>query len=216
MCRTKREDAQVVEVGGAIASPCEMDSAEMSGVRWRFARHGSNTLQTSLAESQSSNAQTQAFSRQIYIDAVAYLAQGLPCDLTDQEILHLRNALPEPLTDLTPPREIPQKKRTPSLLHRSLASTIVAICLLVRLAFPYIKLFIAAVYSYDRTYNVRERLFAFGVTAADSLGKTSMALAGTAMTNEVVLGAVTYWVDGICGGVSEGLGEGMKVIEAQP
>ena len=147
---------------------------------------------------------------------MAYLVQGLPCNLTDQETLHLRNALPESLTDSTPPTEIPQKERTPSLLHRSLASTIVAICLLVRLAFPYIKLFIAATYSYDRAYNVRERLFAFGVTAADSLGKTSMALAGTAMTNELVVGAVTYWVDGIRGGLSEGLGEGMKVIEAQP
>ena len=146
---------------------------------------------------------------------MAYLVQGLPCNLTDQETLHLRNALPESLTDSTHPTEIPPKKRTPSLLHRSLASTIVAICLLVRLAFPYIKLLIAAAYSYDRAYNVRERLFAFGVTAADSLGKTSMALAGTAMTNEVVLGAVTYWVDGIRGGLSEGLGEGMKVIEAQ-
>lgn len=42
-----------------------------------------------------------------------------------------------------------------------------------------------------------------------------MALASTAMTNEVVLGAVTYWVDGIRGGLNEGLGKGLKVIEAQ-
>ena len=147
---------------------------------------------------------------------MAYLVQGLPCDLTDQETLHLRNALPESLTNAACPGAIPPKERTPSLLHRSLASTIVAISLLIRLAFPYIKLFIAAAYSYDRAYNVRERLFAFGVNAADSLGKTSMAFAGTAVTNEVVLGAVTYCVDGIRGGLSEGLGEGMKVIEAQP
>ena len=42
-----------------------------------------------------------------------------------------------------------------------------------------------------------------------------MALASAAMTNEVVLRAVTYWVDGIRGGLNEGLGEGFKVIEAQ-
>lgn len=70
-------------------------------------------------------------------------------------------------------------------------------------------------YSYDRTYHVRERLFAFSVTAADSFGKRSVALASTAISNEVVLGAVTYWVDGIRGGLNEGLGEGLRVIEAQ-
>ena len=40
MCRIKREDAQVVEVEEPITSPREMDNAEMSGIRWKFARHG--------------------------------------------------------------------------------------------------------------------------------------------------------------------------------
>lgn len=185
---------------------------------WKsLTRSGSTTLQTSLAESQTSEAQGQAFSRQLYLDAMAYLIQGLPSDLTDQELSHLQKALPESLKDSTPPKTAqPQlTKRNPSLLHRSLASTIIAICLLLRLALPYIKLFIAVAYNYDRAHHVRERLFAFGITAADLFGRKSMALASLAMTNEVVLGAVTYWVDGIRGGLNEGLGEGLKVIEAQ-
>ena len=68
-------------------------------------------------------------------------------------------------------------------------------------------------YSYDRTYHVRERLFALSVTAADSFGKRSAALVSTAMANHFVLAAVTYWVDGIRGGLNEGLGEGLKVME---
>lgn len=146
---------------------------------------------------------------------MAYLIQGLPPDLTEQEMLHLKSALPGSLKDSTPPKSVQPMKRNPSLLHRSLASTIIAICLFFRIALPYIKLFIAMAYSYDRTYHVRERLFAFSVTAADSFGKRSVALASTAISNEVVLGAVTYWVDGIRGGLNEGLGEGLRVIEAQ-
>lgn len=146
---------------------------------------------------------------------MAYLIQGLPSDLTDQETLHLKKSIPESLKDSTPPSISQPKKRNPSLLHRSLASTIIAICVLLRLALPYIKLFIAAAYSYDRAHHVRERVLAFSVTAVDSFRKRSMALASTAITNEVVLGAVTYWVDGIRGGLNEGLGEGLKVIEAQ-
>ena len=91
---------------------------------------------------------------------------------------------------------------------------IVALCLLLRLALPYIKLFAAGVYSYDRTHHVSQRVIAFGVTAADRLGKGSMALASTAMTNGFILGAVSYWVDGIRGGLDEGLGEGLKVIDS--
>ena len=106
------------------------------------------------------------------------------------------------------------RKRDPSFLHRSLASVIVAVCLLLRLALPYIKLFIARVCSYDRAHHVSQRVFAFGVTAADRLGKGSMALASTAMTNEFILGAVSYWVEGIRGGLDEGLGEGLKVIDS--
>ena len=178
-------------------------------------RPGSNTLQSSLAESQTSDTQSQAFSRKLYLDAVAYLIQGLPSDLTDEETHHLKTALPTPLKDLTHPEPTPAKKQDPSLLHRSLASTIVAICLLLRLLLPYLKLFVAMAYDYDRAHHVRERVFAFSVTAADSCGKRGVALASTAMTNEVLLGAVTYWVDGIRGGLNEGLGEGLKVIEAQ-
>ena len=144
-----------------------------------------------------------------------YLIQGLPSDLTDQETLHLKKSLPESLKDSTIPETTQPGERNPSLLHRSLASTIIAICLLLRLALPYVKLFIGVAYSYDRAYHIRQRLFAFSVTSADSLGKRSVALASTAMTNELVLGAVTYWVDGIRGGLNEGLGEGLKVIETR-
>ncbi len=166
-------------------------------------------------ESQTSDAQSQAFSRQLYLDAMTYLIQGLPSDLTEQEKSHVTNALPESLKDSTPPGTTYPRTHNPSILHRGLASTIIAICLLLRLALPYIKLFIKTAYSYDRTYHVRERLLAFSVTATDSLGKRSMALASTALTNEFVFGAVTYWVNGIRGGLNEGLGEGLKVIEAQ-
>ena len=214
----------------AIASSSTADNAEVPGIGWKFARHGkilhgkaslrcwltalgSHVLEASLAESRTSDAQSQAFSRQLYLDGVGYLIQGLPSDLTYQEKLQLKNALPEPLKISNPPETAPPRKRNPSILHRSLASTIVAVCVLLRLALPYIKVFIAGVYSYDRAHHISQRVFAFGIAAADTLGKRSVALASTAMTNESILGAVTYWVDGIRGGLDEGLDEGLKVID---
>jgi hypothetical protein len=50
---------------------------------------------------------------------------------------------------------------------------------------------------------------------ADSFGKRSIETAGVAMDNELIMSTVTYCVEGICGGLNEGLGQGMKAIEAK-
>ena len=183
---------------------------------WKTSRYeiltdsGSDVLRKSLEESNASDADSQAFSRQLYLESVANLIQGLPSDLTDQETLLLRNALTK-RPDINEATQSQTCNR--SLLHRSLASVIIFICLLLRLAFPYIRLLLAAAYSYDREYHIRERLLAFSVTAADSLGRMSVALASTAMSNQTFLRAVTYWIDGIRGGWNEGFDQGLKAME---
>ena len=53
------------------------------------------------------------------------------------------------------------------------------------------------------------------MNAADTLGKRSIEIAGTMLENKFVMGTVQYCVEGICGGLTEGLGEGMRAIEAR-
>ena len=223
--RSEEEDKALTRDDTSVAS-----SRSTPGICWKRAHHGkirhtevshheiltdsgSDVLQKSLAESDASDAHSQAFSRQLYLESLTNLIQGLPSDLTDQEIFLLRNALTESSTRLDPNETNLPKERNPSLLHRSLASIIIAICLVLRLALPYIQLLVAAVYSYDKAYHVRERVFALSVTTADSFGRTSMAVANTAMTNQLFLRAVTYWVDGIRGGLNEGLDQGLRAME---
>ena len=88
-------------------------------------------------------------------------------------------------------------------------------CLFLRIALPYIKHFLAAAHNYERTHHVTEKALTLSMNSADSLGKRSLEIAGTAMDNKFVMGAVQYCVEGICGGLAEGLGEGMRAIEAQ-
>lgn len=49
----------------------------------------------------------------------------------------------------------------------------------------------------------------------DSLGKRSFEVAGVVMDNKLIMSTVTYCVEGICGGLNEGLGQGMKDIEVK-
>lgn len=52
-----------------------------------------------------------------------------------------------------------------------------------------------------------------GVSTADILGKKSVGFAGSALDNEMVMGTMTYCIDGISGGLNEGLSKGMQAIE---
>lgn len=187
---------------------------------------GYNLLHTALVESQSSDPETCPFSRQLYLESVSYLLQSLPSDLSDREVLHLQEALPAEVSASHLPlegggggsRSGDQHRPTskaPSILHRSLASTIVMLCVLLRLFLPYLRSFIKAAYRYDREYRVSEKVLATGVQTTDALGKRAMRMASMALGSDLVIETVGYCVEGVCGGVTEGLGEGMKAIEGR-
>ena len=53
------------------------------------------------------------------------------------------------------------------------------------------------------------------MSATDSIGKRAIDVASTALGSQVVVEGVAYCVDGVCGGLSEGLGEGMKTMELE-
>ena len=87
------------------------------------------------------------------------------------------------------------------------------LCFVLRLVLPYIKYSLAMAYDYERTHHVAEKTLALGIGAADTAGRRSLEILGTAAENKLMVGAVQYCVEGICGGLTEGLGVGMKVIE---
>ncbi len=86
-------------------------------------------------------------------------------------------------------------------------------CVVLRLFLPYLRSLAKTAYKYDREYHVSEKVFTTGMQATDTLGRRAIGMASTALGSEVVMETVGYCVDGVCGGVTEGLGEGMKAIE---
>lgn len=156
-----------------------------------------------------------------------YLLDALPAELSAEETTMLQHRLPEPIKASIPPipssnlarLESPTQTRqfspSRSYLHRVLASTIVQIFLLVRFILPYFKLFLRQVYEYERSHRITERIVTTTLDAADGLGKSGVNL-GSAVCklNEGRVGAAVgnlaaWWIEGIAGGVYEGVGEGM-------
>ncbi|KAK5133598.1 hypothetical protein LTR08_007546 [Meristemomyces frigidus] len=206
-----------------------------SGVRWKYAHQGHTLLSLSTQEADAPSHHPQ-FSRKLYIDSIEYLLHGLPTEMTAQEEASLRCALPSSL--LTAPstedqlavqrtRDIerfdqPAPAPDPSVLHRAVAQVTLYAILLVYMILPYVQLLLQRMYQYDRKHKVSDRLLAQGALTADMLGKQTLLLANNlcAMNDgkvgEAVRGAGVWWVQGVSGGVYDGLGEGMQVLGLRP
>lgn len=179
------------------------------------AQVGSHLLNAALVESHQQDSQRQAFSRQLYISGMTYLLQGLPSDLTEQEVIHLQSALPTSL-DRSPHSDYASyKSPNPSILHRSVATTVMLFCLLLRLTLPYIKYFLAMTYDYERSHHVTEDALTLSMSLVNHFGKLGTDILRTTMNNKPVVEVITYCVDGIGGGLNEGLCEGIRAFDAR-
>lgn len=156
-----------------------------------------------------------------------YLLDALPSDLTPDETTMLQHRLPERVIDAVASSSQPQIAHLEgsgqsraiqpprSYLHRLLASGIVQIFLVIRFLLPYFRLFLRQVYEYERSHRITERIVTTTLDAADGLGKSGVTI-GSAVCkfNEGKIGAAvgnvaTWWVEGVAGGIYEGVGEGM-------
>ncbi|KAJ5126670.1 hypothetical protein N7448_007449 [Penicillium atrosanguineum] len=195
-----------------------------SGLRWNRVVPAFNLLRNAGYEAQQPHADSR-LARSLYINATMYLLDALPPDLSAEETLMIAHRLPQPvkasiaaepqihLTRLEGSGEARPGPPARSYLHRLLASVIVQIFLLVRFILPYAKLFLRNVYEYERSHRLTERIVTTTLDAADGLSKSSVTI-GSAVCklNEGKLGTVVgnlaaWWVEGIAGGVYEGVGE---------
>ncbi len=174
----------------------------------------------------------QDLGTQVLLDrsTLTYLLRALPADMSTEEQLSIRSALPtgvvEPLRlDINPGYSaniISPANKQPSLLHRTLASTIVQLFIIFQFLLPYLKCLLSAGYQYDREHKISEKLFSQGIESVDSLGKTGMNLTtaiygmGDGRVGRVITRTAAWFVEGITGGIHEGVGEGMVIVGAAP
>lgn len=180
---------------------------------------GLNLLSLSFSESGSATRSqdprfgNDGLARQLYIHSLTYLLRALPEDLTAEEEVSVRGALPMALLSHTEPP--PRPASEPSLLHRTLASTIVQLFILLQFVLPYLKYLLTAAYRYEREHKIAEKVLRQGVDAVDMLGRQSVQFTaaiyeiGEGRVGQVIGDGVKWVVDGVTGGIHEGVGEGM-------
>ncbi|KAH1296558.1 hypothetical protein KXW28_002855 [Aspergillus fumigatus] len=205
-----------------------------SGLRWNRVIPAFSLLRNAGYEAQQSTCDGR-FVRSLYINALGYLLDALPADLTDEESMTIQHNLPARVkvtlaasSAVQPGAEAAVTManqgagtRYPterSYLHRLLASSIVQFFLIVQFLLPYVKILLQQVYRYERSHRITERLVTATLDAADSLGKGSVSLGSTVLRlNEGKVGTAftnlaAWWVEGVTGGIYEGVGEGMMIL----
>ncbi|CAG7918855.1 unnamed protein product [Penicillium olsonii] len=201
-----------------MASPTKYEAE--SGLRWNRVVPAFNLLRNAGFEAQQPHADGR-LARSLYVNALVYLLDALPPDLSDEETTMLQHHIPGPVkASLTyPPRYVDRDPRpcrnSRSYLHKVLASLILQLFILLRFVLPYVRLFLRQVYEYERTHRITERVLTATLDAADGLGKGGVNIgASVCRLNEGRVGAAlsnfaAWWMEGVAGGIYEGVGEGM-------
>lgn len=226
------------------AMPMQALGAEetRSGIRWKYASLGTTLLNQACRESNASTSSSDEASatltRQLYIHGMTYLLRGLPTKLTPEETLSLQAALPQDLAEavndpnacalvrasdqnLSPTQKPPQN---PTVLHRVTATLVLQMFLLIQFLLPYIRLFLAHAYRFERKHQITNRFVNTSVATMDDIGRRTLRFSQTVcqmndgMVGQAINDMSIWWITGVTGGVRQGFAEGlrtMKVVEAQ-
>lgn len=77
-------------------------------------------------------------------------------------------------------------------------------------------------YRYDRAHMVTERVTAMALYFAERIGRSGVNLGSVVLNmydgrpGSVVSGAAGWWLEGVAGGIYEGVGEGMAILGVDP
>lgn len=187
-----------------------------------------NLLRKAGYEAQQPQADTR-LARFLYINALVYLLDALPLDLTTEESAMLQERVPQSIKsslrtcpgshrarlERSEPSPPSLNSPTKSYLHRLLATTIVQFFILARFLFPYFKLLLRQLYQYERSHRITERIVTTTLGTADRLSKGSVNIGSVVLNfNEGKVGAAlsnlaAWWVEGVAGGIYEGVSEGI-------
>jgi hypothetical protein len=171
-----------------------------------------------------------SLSRQLYIHGLTYLLRGLPSNLSPEEKFSVYSSMPADVLQLSADmsstdiirlgdtRLAEQEEPEPSLLHRALAAFVVRMFIIFQILLPYIKVFFAAAYRYERQHRMSERVFSSSIDTVESVMKSSMQFGNAVCrindgkVGQAINDATVWWVRGVTGGLHQGVGEGLVIL----
>ncbi|KAL1652389.1 hypothetical protein SLS61_004991 [Didymella pomorum] len=205
-----------------------------TGINWKYAGQGVNLM--TLARQESSipsygiDDTSPVLTRQLYLHGMTYLLRGLPSDLTPEELLSLQAAAPQALVtaqaDPASHALVPRSGQSqvargmspqdPSILHRITATLVLQTFIFIQFLVPYIKIFLAHAYQFEREHQITRRFVNGSITTVDDIGRRSLRLSQTicqmndGKVGQAINEMTIWWVRGVTGGMQQGFEEGLS------
>lgn len=176
---------------------------------------------------------TSSLSRQLYIHSLTYIIRGLPSNLSPDERISIFSSLPPEVRDIsqnltrsdgfghrssTAIAENGQSEEEPSLLHRALAAFVVRMFIIIQLLLPYLRVWFAAAYRYERQHHISERTLSSSVDTMQSVMKNSVQFGNAVCrmndgkVGQAINDVLIWWAKGVSGGIYQGVGEGLVIL----
>ncbi|KAJ0309935.1 uncharacterized protein N0V96_005914 [Colletotrichum fioriniae] len=198
--------------------------SQCSNVDWRFAQQGLALIAVAQDELRHPSRRPAVdFERKAFLDGVEYILKALPNDLNEHELHRLRTSTPP---NFIPPPSPGGRTYSPSrganngrsILHRGVQIAVVNIFILIHLALPYIILMLRLAARTEREYRISENLVGAGMGLANAIGSKGMRITGALYNvgdgrlGQALTEAVAWTVEGLTGGLSDGVGEGLSIV----
>jgi hypothetical protein len=197
----------------------------------RSGQHGLELLNIAM-RSQSDRNSDAALDRRLYIDGICYVLRGLPADLTREEALILRTAVPtlvipelQGASMVQQPTQQPQQPaEPPTLLHRTISAATFYTLLSLTLLVPYLQTLFATLCALDARHNFSARFltqttFLLRMMAAQAVAVLAMAWGANDGALRHACRDFGVWVlRDVCGGMDEGVGRvvmGLRLEEKE-
>jgi hypothetical protein len=154
----------------------------------------------------------------------------LPPNLSPEEKLSIYSSVPADVIGLSTetsstdlirlgdPRSVDFEEPDPSFIHRALAALVVRMFIIFQILLPYMRIFFAAAYRYERQHRISERVFSSSIGTVEGVVKSSMQLKqavcqmNDGKVGQAINDATVWWVKGVAGGIHQGVGEGLVML----
>lgn len=202
------EHGQQAELEDSLST--EMSKLRGKDITWKLADHGYKLLKLALTENTAPKLTDVPFSRQIYINSLTYLIRALPSNLSADERILIQAAFPEDFFQSSNQQAHPSRaKIRTTFLHRTLALVIVQLFVLFRIILPYLRFLLFKAWAYEKEHRIVAKIATKSVDLGIDVGEAMKSM-GETKTGEALISNLQWVMEGVIGGI----GEGMAIISA--
>jgi hypothetical protein len=224
---TTYSDWDAAEKSGKISRSSSNDSSgtvtprepDASGINWTLAGAGVRLWLTGKRQLEGNRNADPAVMRSMHIDALKYMHSALPNDLTRAETDAIVGSLPRDLRDELGYRGhvVLEKGSVQSnILRKAVSDTVCSLIAILVFVLPFVMASFNRLLNYEHEHQISQKMLINYVATAQAFGERGLDLKDSRL-GSAFLGAAVWMVDGIVGGVNDGLvrstGPGRQTIK---